>query len=128
VSLELELDGVLLEPELELELGVEEDESELGVDELLELEELGVLLLPALGVLLEELELGELAEPEPEPRFAEPDIELDEDGGVLEEPDEDDEDGLEGAVEGDVVLDEDDPADDLSAPRDAPGAPVLSQP
>jgi hypothetical protein len=104
---------------LELELGVEDDDESLGEDELLL--ELGVLLEPALGVpLLEELELGGVEDPEP-------DIELEEDGGVLD-PDEDEDDGLEGAVEGDVVLDEDDPADDLSAPRDAPGAPVRSQP
>jgi hypothetical protein len=124
VSLELpELDGVLLEPELGVELELE------SLLEDLSLEELGVLLEPALGVLLEELlELGLVEEPllGEELELLEPDIE---DGGVPEAPEDEDEDGLDGEVEGEVVLDEDDPAEDLSVERDAPGPPApLSQP
>jgi hypothetical protein len=125
VSLEpLELDGALLDPELELGVLAEPlpEPLLLSLDE-----ELGVL---ELGVLLEELELGLGVE-------AEPDIEEDDDGldGEVLEPDEDD-DGLDGellepdddGLEGEVLEDED-PAEDLSPERDAPGPPpVLSQP
>ena len=70
---------------------------------------------PELGVDEEELELGEVELGELELGVeAEPDIE--------DEPPEDD--GLDGLV----VLDEDEPAEDLSPPRDAPGPPALSQP
>ena len=133
VSLELlELDGAVLDPELELGVLAEPLSEPLLLDESLD-EDFGVL---GLGVLLlEELELG--VEDEPELGVeAEPDIEEDDDGvdGVLLEPDEDD-DGLDGVLlepdedglDGEV-LDDEDPAEDLSPERDAPGLPVLSQP
>src|SRR3954471_6175391 len=106
-SLELELDGLLLVPELELgELAEPEPEPEELLD--VSLEELDGVLLELDGVLLDELELG--LEDDPELGVeADPDIEEDEDGldpeldGVLLEPDEDedglDDDGLDGEVE-----------------------------
>jgi len=84
-----------------------------------ELEELGLADEPALGVEEDELELlGVLGV------VTEPDMDDEDDGGVLE-PDDEDDDGLDGVV----VLEEDEPAEDLSVERDAPGPPgPLSQP
>jgi hypothetical protein len=96
-------DGLLDEPEL----GVE-DEDELELGEL----ELGLGVEDELELELGELELGVLAEPDIEP----------DDEGVLLEP-EDEDDGELGDV-----LEDDEPADDLSPERDAPGPPALSQP
>jgi len=96
--LDWSVEGVLLD---ELELGLA-DEPELGVDED-ELELEGVL-----GVTV-----------------AEPDIELEPDAGGVLAPEDDEDDGLDGA--GALELDEDEPADDLS--ERAPGPPgPLSQP
>jgi hypothetical protein len=74
-------------------------------------------------LLLDELELGL----EDDPALGvvtDPDMELEDDGGVPEPAEDEDEDGLEG-----VLLEDDEPAEDLSAGRDAPGPlALLSQP